>query len=196
MLQPGEHVRGWDQGGANPDADLRAAGADSHYFRIRGSNGDGIGILNGRSIASFAPRAWRVVDTYGSAATEVDNPLVQFEALSPRYVVGMRAGTDRRGDVDCIAGITNATLYERPDVPVTEADDSIRLYFRVALLAVEGQTICTRYQGNREEGYRSFAFLPDGRPLSRMNEDPNHLTIIPAGPIEQLVTYTEVDGTS
>jgi hypothetical protein len=194
MLQPGERVSGWDRGGANPVADLRATGADGHYFRLRGPHGDGIGILDGRSIASVAPPAWRVIDTYGSAAAEADNPWVQFEALSARFIIAMRAEIERRGDVDCASRITDATLYERPDAPVSEADDSVRLLFRVLLLAIEDQTVCTRYEGNREEGYRSLSFLPDGRSLPIVNQDVGHMTIIPAGPIEQLVTYTEVDG--
>ena len=32
MLRPGERVEGWDRGGADPDAELRALGADRHYF--------------------------------------------------------------------------------------------------------------------------------------------------------------------
>jgi hypothetical protein len=194
VLRPGDRVPGWDRGGANPDAELRAAGADSHWYRIRGSDGDAVGILDGRSIASLAPQPWRVVDTYGSAATEVDNPLVQFQALSPRYVVALRAGSERRRDADCISEIANATLYERPNVPPSEADDSVRLFFRVMLLVVEGQTLCTRYQSDGEGGYLSLSFLPDGRALPTLNEHPNHLTIIPAGSVEQLVTYTAVDG--
>lgn len=190
MFQPGERVSGWDRGGANPDADLRAAGADSHFMRSRGANGDGIIILTDRAIASFAPSAWRVADTYGSASTAVDNGFVQFEALSPRYVIGMRGGSERRRDTDCTDGIVNATLYERPDVPHSDADDSIRLIFRLVLLAAEGQTVCTRYEGNAREGYRGLAFLPDGRSLPRLNDDHDLNTIIPAGPIEQLVTFT------
>jgi hypothetical protein len=190
MYQPGERVPGWDQGGANPDADLRAAGADRHYFRLRRPSAEGVVILTERPIASFAPESWRVADTYGSAAAEVDNPFVQFEALSPRYVVALRAGSERRRDTDCVASIANATLYERSDVAAGEEDATIPMMFRLLLLAAENQIVCTRYQGNARDGYRGLAFLPDGRSLPRLNESEEQITIIPAGPIERLVTYS------
>lgn len=190
MYRPGERVPGWNRGGANPDADLRAAGVDSHYFQLERPGGRGLVILSDRSIASLAPAAWRVADTYGSAAEEVDNPFVQFEALSPRYVAALRGGSERRGDADCIDRVANATLYERPDVAAGEADARVPLMFRLLLLAAEDQTVCTRYQGSREQGYRGLAFLPDGRSLPRLNESDERITIIPAGPIERLVSWS------
>jgi len=194
MYQPGDRVAGWDRGGANPDADLRAAGAETHYYRIRRSGGDSVVILTARPLGSFVPAGWRVVDTYGAAATRVDEPFVQFEALSPRYVIGLRAGSARRGDADCIDGITNAALYERSDVPATSADADIPLMFRLLLLASENQTVCTRYQGNSREGYRGISFLPDGRSLPALNRGDDHIEIVPAAPIERLVTHTGTEG--
>jgi hypothetical protein len=190
MYRPGERVPGWNRGGANPDADLRAAGAERHYFQLQRPSGRGIIILSDRPVASFAPAGWRVADTYGSAAQTVDNPFVQFEALSPRYVVALRGGSARRGDADCVDSVANATLYERPDVAAGEADARVPLMFRLLLLAAENQTVCTRYQGNRAEGYRGLAFLPDGRSLPRLNESDERITIIPAGPIDRLVTWS------
>ena len=35
IFRPGEYVEGWDRGGANPEADLRAAGTETHYFQSR-----------------------------------------------------------------------------------------------------------------------------------------------------------------
>ncbi len=190
MYRPGERVAGWDRGGADPDADLRAAGAETHYFRLQRASGEGIVILSGRPISAFAPAAWRVADTYGSAAAEVANPFVQFEALSPRYVVGLRGGSRRQGDADCVDAIANATLYERPDVPAGQEDAQVPLMFRLLLLAAEEQIVCTRYQGSAREGYRGLAFLPDGRSLPSLNRSEERITIIPAGPIETLVVYS------
>lgn len=194
LYRPGERVPGWDRGGANPDADLRAAGAETHYFRTHRASGEGVVILSARPMASFAPEAWRVADTYGSAAAAVDNPFIQFDALSPRYVIGLRAGSARRGDVDCVDAIANATLYERPDVAASDADARIPLLFRLLLLAAEDQRVCTRYQGDARAGYRGLAFLPDGRALPRLNESDERITIIPAGPLERLVTYSGQGG--
>ena len=194
MYQPGEQVPGWNRGGADPDRDLRAAGADTHFFRLQRASGTGIVILSERPIAAFAPAAWRVADTYGSASAAIDNPFVQFEALSPRYVVGLRASSRRRGDADCVETVTNATLYERPDVPAGQEDAQIPLMFRLLLLAAEDQIVCTRYQGNAREGYRGLAFLPDGRTLPSLNRSEEQITIIPAGPIETLVVYSGPGG--
>ena len=190
MYRPGERVPGWDRGGANPDADLRAAGAERHYFRLERTSGEGIVILTGRPLSAFAPAGWRVVDSYGSAAAEIDNPFLQFEPLSPRYVVGLRASSRRQGDTDCVDAVSSAILYERPDVPAGQADAQIPLTFRLLLLAAEEQVVCTRYQGNAREGYRGLAFLPDGRTLPSLNRSEERMTIIPAGPIERLVVYS------
>lgn len=190
MYRPGERVAGWNRGGANPDADLRAAGADSHYFRVRRSGGDAIVILTARPLASFAPAGWRVADTYGEAGAPAGNPFVQFEAMSPRYVIGMRGDSERRGDTDCVGGVVNATLYERSDVPATSADAQIPLFFRLMLLASEDQLVCTRYEGNARDGWRGISFLPDGRTLPVLNEGDDHIEIVPAAPIERLVTHT------
>lgn len=190
MYQPGEQIPGWDRGGADPDADLRAAGAETHFFRLQRASGVGIVILSGRPITAFAPAAWRVADTYGSASAALDNPFVQFEALSPRYVVGLRAASRRQGDADCVDTVANATLYERTDVPAGQEDAQIPLMFRLLLLAAENQIVCTRYQGNAREGYRGLAFLPDGRQLPSLNRSEEQITIIPAGPIETLVVYS------
>lgn len=189
MYSPGERIPNWDRGGANPEADLRAAGADRHFFLLHSATGDAVAILTDRPLTSLAPAAWRVADTYGSAAIRIDNPVVQFESLSPRYVIGIRAGSARRNDADCIDSLANATLYERPEMPAAAEDQDIPLLFRLVLLAAEDQTVCTRYRGNREHGYHGVAFLPDGRTLPRLNESEELITIIPAGPVETLVRY-------
>ena len=55
LLRPGERVEGWDQGGADPDAELRALGADRYYQLSRGVDGTGVTILTDRPIREFAP---------------------------------------------------------------------------------------------------------------------------------------------
>jgi len=120
---PGEHVPGWDQGGADPNADLRAAGADSHYFSIADRNSRSVGILSSRPLSAFAPASWRVIDTYGSSATRLEHPEIGFEMLSHRYAVGLRANGRRSGSADCTDPIANATLYEIPGAPAHEGDD-------------------------------------------------------------------------
>lgn len=194
--EPGERVADWNRGGANPDADLRRAGADSHYYLIHRSHGDAVAILTSRPITAFAPAGWRVIDTYGLSASPVTNAFVQFEAFSDRYVIAVRAGSTRRGDVDCVDAVANATLYERPGAAANTDDDSVPLFFRLVLLAGEGQTVCTRYEGDARAGYRSRAFLPDGHRLPKLDDAEERTTIIPAGAVERLVVHRQGTTTS
>lgn len=189
LFTPGDAVPGWNRGGADPDAVLRAAGADRFYYLIHGSSGDGVAILADRPFASVVPDGWRVVDTYGDSSTAVDNPVIQFEPLSDRYVMAVRAGAERRNGVDCMSGITNATLYERPGATERPDDAQIPLFFRLALIASEGQTVCTRYDGDRAKGWRGRNFTADGRRLAGLDDDFERITIVPAAPIDRLVVY-------
>lgn len=186
MLSPGARVENWDRGGANPDADLRAAGADDHYFLNRGDDGASVGILTTRPLADFAPAGWRIVDSYGSAAVRLPGPQLDFVALSARYVFATRSQFRRRGDIDCTPGITNALLYEVPGAAASPGDEAIPMLFRMIILATENQEICVRSEGDAAHGYRSQAFLPDGRLLPEMSDD-SLTTIVPARPIDRLI---------
>ena len=187
---PGEAVPGWDRGGADPDRALRAAGADTHFYAVDDGNGRAVGILTERPLTDFAPAAWRVVDTYGSSATRLHNPSLLFELLSHRYAVGIRANGRRVRDADCSDPVANATLYEIPGAPAWPGDDMIPVLFRVIMLAGDGQVVCARSEGNAERGWRHRAFTEDGRRLPELDREDELLTIIPAGPIERLVTFT------
>lgn len=189
MYRPGPLVTGWNAGGADPDAELRAAGADRHVFLLRlGDDPPGVIMLTNRGIRDFAPAEWQVVDSYGSASEPVESPTVQFSWLSPRYVIGTRGGGFRRHTVDCGTGIAHALLYEVPGETMTEEDEMARLMFRLALLAGEGVTTCTRWEGNRAAGWTGRALLPDGRSLPGLEgEDEERLTIVPAAPLAELM---------
>ena len=189
LYTPGAAVPGWNRGGADPDAELRAAGADRFYYLIHRAGGDAVAILADRPLAGLVPADWRVVDTYGDSSAPVDNAVVQFDPLSDRYVMAVRAGTERRGGVDCIAGIVNATLYERPGAAARPDDGDIPLYFRLGLLAAEGQTVCTRYEGSRAAGWRGRNFTPDGRTLPQLDDEFERITIVPAAPVDSLIVY-------
>jgi hypothetical protein len=188
MMRPGERVAGWDRGGANPDADLRALGADSHYMLNRDPDGDSVTIISTRPIRDFAPASWRVVDSYGDAATPLPGPQLDFEAMSARYVVATRTQYRRRGDVDCTSGITNALLFERPGAPASADDDLVPLGFRILLLAAEGQELCVRSDGDVAHGYTQRTFLPDGRLLPELSRDQGVSVIVAAAPLDRLLT--------
>ena len=189
MYTPGEQVPGWDRGGADPDTILRARGADSHFFAYDDSSGRSIGILTQRPLTAFAPAGWRVIDTYGSSATRLDNPSLLFEMLSDRYAIGLRANGRRVRDVDCVDSIANATLYEVPGARSRPDDANIPVLFRVLLLAQDGQNVCVRLEGNAARGWHLRSFTPDGHRLPQLDQTDQLITIIPAGPIEQLIAF-------
>jgi hypothetical protein len=189
MYTQGEQVRDWDRGGADPDSVLRARGADRNFFAYDDNSGRSIGILTQRPLTAFAPPGWRVIDTYGSSATRLDNPSLLFEMLSDRYAIGLRANGRRVRDADCVDPIANATLYEIPGAPSRPDDASIPILFRVLLLAQDGQTVCVRLDGNAQNGWRLRSFTRDGHRLPQLDETNQLITIIPAGPIERLIAF-------
>lgn len=187
MLRPGAQVSGWDRGGADPDGDLRALGADRYYQLSRGVDGAGVTILTDRPIRDFAPAGWRVVDSYGSATERLDHPQVDFHPLSERYVVATRSTLWRQNDADCFRSPSHALLYEVPGAPESPDDATMLMMFRMIILAMDGQTVCVRMDGDRAQGYRSRFFLPDGRALPALTDANDLLTIVPAAPLETLV---------
>lgn len=187
MLQPGERVAGWDHGGADPDAELRALGADTHYFITRGDSGVGVSILTDRPIADFAPQAWRIVDSYGAAGERLERPQVDFVPVSDRYIMATRSHSWRQDDVGCFRNLSHALLYEVPGAPSRADDEMVPMMFRMLILAMEDQTVCVRNDGDREHGWRSRFFLPDGRLLPALTNTDDLTTIVPAAPVETLI---------
>ena len=187
MLRPGDRVEGWDVGGADLDAEIRARGADRFYSLTSGDHGTSVGILTDRPIRDFVPAGWRVVDSYGSGTADLDDVEVGFEPLSPRFVVGVRGEVRRVNDVACFGSIDHALLFEVPGAPSRADDDMMPVFFRMGVLAMEGQTICVRADGDERNGYRLRYFLPDGRLLPELNDGNEITRIVPAAPIDRLL---------
>jgi hypothetical protein len=186
MLRPGARVAGWDRGGANPDADLRAMG-EGFFFLNRDSDGTSVGIITQRPLSDFAPADWRIVDSYGSLGEVLPSPQLDFVHLSARYVMGTRTQFERRRDVDCASNFSGALLYEVPGAPAGPDDETIPIMFRLLILALEGQEICVRTEGSAASGYRGRMFRPDGTELPELSDPAGVTTIVPAAPIEQLL---------
>jgi hypothetical protein len=187
MLRPGERLEGWDRGGADPDRELRALGADRFYQLNRTVDGSSVTILTDRPIRDFAPSTWRVVDSYGEAGEALDHPQVDFLPFSERYVIASRSTSFRRNDAGCFRNLSHALLFEVAGAPASAEDANVPMLFRMLILAMDGQTICVRMDGDREHGYRSRYFLPDGRALPVLTDANDLLTIVPAAPLENLV---------
>lgn len=187
MLRPGERVEGWDRGGADPDSALRELGAELYYFLNRDGAATGVTILTDRPIVDFAPAGWRIADSYGEAGERLDSPQLDFMPFSDRYVMASRASTWRQNDAGCWRSLSHAILYEIEDAPARPDDDIIPIMFRMTILALEGQTICSRADGDRTSGYRTRFFLPDGRSLPELSAPEDLVTIVPAAPVDRLI---------
>jgi hypothetical protein len=187
MLRPGERVEGWDRGGADPDAELRALGADRYFFLNRDGGTLGVTILTDRPIGDFAPAGWRIADSYGAAGETLAAPQLDFMPFSERYVMAARATTWKQNDAACWRNISHALLYEIPGAAARADDEIVPIMFRMAILALQDQTVCSRADGDRAGGYRTRYFLPDGRSLPQLSAPDDLLTIVPAAPIERLI---------
>ena len=174
---PRRAARGRDRGGADPDSELRALGADRFYQLNRTVDGTGVTILTDRPIRDFAPASWRVVDSYGEAAEALDHPQVDFLPFSERYVIASRSTSFRRNDAGCFRNLSHALLFEVPGAPASAEDANVPMLFRMLILAMDGQTICVRMDGDREHGYRSRYFL---RRRALRCDRADELTIVPA----------------
>ena len=188
VLRPGETIEGWNVGGADPEAALRAKGAERFYFLESEGEDRNVVILSDGRITDFAPPRWRVVDSYGSPVAYAEKPTIGFTGLDGRYFIGLRQDGFRENDIDCSRKTTHALLFEDPEASAGEVDaESAVGMFRLALLAMEGQTICARSEGDADKGWAVRYLLPDGRALPVMNEPPTHLSIVPAAPVDTLV---------
>ena len=191
MFPAGERVEDWDVGGADPEEAVRAMGADKYYL-LETDASDGtstVTILTARPISEIAPAGWRIVKSYGAAETQLDNPSVAFGFLTPRFVLAGRANGIRTRDADCSNTIGHAILYEVPGAPEAPEDRDIPDMFDGLMLAIDGQTLCARSDGDPTKGFSVRYFLPDGRLL--LNPDrsvpASRATIVPAAPIDTLI---------
>lgn len=189
LMAPGDIVPGWDKGGADPDSELRAKGADKFYFVSEEGGSRDVLILTDRRISDFAPEGWQAIDSYGSPVDYAENPVLEFAALDGDHAVGLRAGTYRENGIDCTKTPVHAILYRRSGAAQEPGEDEIPpgFLFRILMLGLEGQVICSRSDPLPGGGWRIRALRPDGRDLKMLNEKPRTLTIVPAAPIDQLV---------
>jgi hypothetical protein len=193
------HVPGWNIGGADPNADLKAMGADKYYFANRGSYGVSVTILTDRPIEAFVPKTWRLLDSYGAPATGLGEPWINFIHIqSARYVLATSGRSVRNGGAFCGTEEWEARLFEIPGSRLRRDEPSrqpmIELFRGTARALAEEKVSCSRYYGDRLRGYTSRSFLLDGREIPgelAANEpptgNPTHKVIVPACPIETVL---------
>ena len=188
MFRAGKRVAGWDRGGENPDAELRAAGSDLFYYQMDKAGGvHEVALLTDRPIARVAPDHWRAIASYGSPTARAENAVVQFAPFGPHHIIALRAGTWRRRDVDCIKGIAHAVLFAKPSAPAQPAESPPPEFtLKVLFDAAAGQTVCSRYDGSRKSGWEVRHFLPDGRQI--VEKQLSRMRIVPAAPLDTLIS--------
>jgi hypothetical protein len=191
MLPAGERDENWNVGGADIEKTIRDLGADKYYV-LQVSAVDGstaVTILTDRPITDFASGEWRAVESYGTADAAIENPTLTFTYLSPRYVLGGRANNRRVRSAICGEGISHAILYELPGAPVSPEDKELPEFVRAMMRAIEGQTLCSRHDGDPSKGYSVRNYFPDGRLI--LNPDRSvsvdRSTIVPAAPVSTLI---------
>jgi hypothetical protein len=189
LMKPGPRVADW-QGGADPSAAVRARGADRHVLVTEDENGSSVSMLTDRRIADVAPSAWRIVDSYGSPVAYAENPGLGFVPLGRRFVVASRSSQWREHGLDCGKGFTHAILFERRDADSKEDVETAIGMFRLTMLAMEEETLCTRAEGDPDKGWDIRVVLPDGRDLPAFNEGRRRMRIVPAGSLDALVKGT------
>jgi hypothetical protein len=191
LFPTGERVDNWNVGGADIMAALELLGADKHYLlQTEGSDGPlSVGIWTDRPIADFAPAAWRVVDSYGSNETVLENAGLAFAYLTPRYAFAVRGNSRPAGSAHCSDRVGHAILYEVPESQQSPEDKDIPDFFVGMIAAMDGFAACARYDGDLEKGYSITVFLPDGRRLLRPDRSisAGRATIVPAAPIDILI---------
>lgn len=194
LMKPGPQVEGW-RDGADPNAALRARGADRHVLLTEDETGLSVTMLTDRRIADVAPASWRPVDSYGAAIDYAENPMLGFVPLGRRFVVATRSGQWRENGLDCGKGFTHAILFERPDAGDAKEDvETAIVHFRLAMHGMEDQTFCTLAEGDAAQGWRIRVLLPDGRDLPAFNEGERRMRIVPAAPLETLVKGNPLPG--
>ena len=76
-----------------------------------------------------------------------------------------------------------------PVAPPVSEDNELPEFFQGFMLAADGYTLCSRYDGDRVTGYTVRTFLPDGRLV--LNPDrtvpSSRIAIVPAAPVDSLI---------
>ena len=188
MLKPGEVIEGWNVGGGNPEEEVRRRGADKFYLHVSSGSTESVTILTDRRIAELAPTGWEPVDSYGSPVAYAENPSVSFVPVDADHAMALRAGSRWQDGIQCASTASHAILYSKPGAePGDNAREMAIGLFRLTLLSLEGQTVCSRYDGDADKGWQTRHLLPDGRALPELNKEETVVKIVPAAPLDTLL---------
>ncbi|HEY5721350.1 MAG TPA: hypothetical protein VIT45_03420 [Allosphingosinicella sp.] len=185
------HVPGWNVGGADPYADLKAMGADRYYFANRRDYGVSVTILTDRPLEDFTPKGWRLIGRDGAPSVGPGEPWINFiHLLSARYVLASSGRSIRVGDVACSGAKGELRLFEIPGARLSSDEPKrkwmIAMFGSMRSMMEAEDDGCTRYDGDRVRGYTSRNFLLDGREPSP-SSNPTHKIIVPACPIDKIL---------
>ena len=102
LFKPGPILPGWNVGGADPVAELDAAGSSKYVLLTEDADGErSLQIRTAARIDSLAPAGWRVVDSVGSPIAYAANPSIGVTRFGTGCVVGTRFSGERKDRMDC-----------------------------------------------------------------------------------------------
>ena len=174
---PASRSPGWDRGGADPDADLRAAGADAPLFQAAAGTAASASAYcrrRGRSPPSRRPAGgWSTL----TARRRRRSTTRRSGSRRSRTATSSASRQRATGAATPTASskVTNATLYEMPEgAGAARRTHMIPLMFRLLLLAAEGQTdlhpLWRAMPASRLS--RPAPSCPTAAPLPALNDDP------------------------
>ena len=190
LTRPGPKQEGWDRGGIDIRTLIEAApgGSRNNYLLEVDKDGDrGVTIFSGGDPARLVPAGWSIILHSGpSKKPQEADTLTFFHLDGPYFVTGWESRR-RVGDAFC-SGQMGGYLYNSADqskkgeIPT----ELVPMVFQGMVARFEKQPICWRYDRDGD-GFRMSHFLEDGRTLPALNEMGSKLTIVRAGPIEELL---------
>lgn len=191
MMRPGPRQEGWDKGGVDIYKLVEAApgGLSGNYLLMVDKDGErSILVIRAEDPNSLIPKNWKAQIHAGSSTDAAGAHTLVIAGLDgPFYMAGWE---NRRsvGDAFCSTGNIGGDLYE--DVESKAAGElprhMIPALFHATAAQLEKAQLCWRYDRDGD-GFKVSYFLEDGRSLPGLTEAGERVTIIRAGPIEQLL---------
>lgn len=188
LFAPGPIQADWDRGGVDIRKVVQAApgGSAKNYLLTIDNEGSRTVTILDASRDLQLPASWSVVSRVGTERP-ASADLVLASLDGPYFVVGWE-GERRVGDAYCSSANLGGELHRSADI---RADSEIPYYllpviFNAAVKRFQENTICWRFD-RENSGYRVSYFLEDGSTLPGMNKSAEVVTLVPAGPIEDLL---------
>lgn len=191
LMRPGPRQDGWDKGGVDIYglAESAPGGTAANYLLEVDREGErSVVIIHAEDPGRHIPERWKSLLHAGSSKEPAGAHVLTFARIDgPFYLAGWE-NFRRVGDAFCSLGNIGGELYESADQAIeTELPRAmIPAIFLATAKRLEEQPMCWRYDRDGD-GFKVTYFLEDGRTLPGLNEYKERVTLVPAGPIDQLL---------